>query len=111
MDPKEYPDPEVFRPERFLSAPGNRLQRDPSKVTFGFGRRACPGEQLAENTIFIMATHILAVFDIAKAVRDDGTEVEPAVKYTIDGVVRNVDRFECSIKPRSKEAAGIIALE
>ncbi len=39
MDPKEYPDPEVFRPERFLSAPGNRLQRDPSKVTFGFGRR------------------------------------------------------------------------
>jgi len=51
MDPEEYPDPEVFRPERFLSAPGKRLQRDPHKVTFGFGRRVCPGQQLAENTV------------------------------------------------------------
>jgi len=111
MDPEEYPDPEVFRPERFLSAPGKRLQRDPHKVTFGFGRRVCPGQQLAENTIFIMATHILSLFNITKAVRDDGTAIEPIVKITNEGVVRNVDRFECSIKPRSKEAAGIIALE
>ncbi len=38
-DPMEYPDPDVFMPERFLPVPGGRIQRDPHKFVFGFGRR------------------------------------------------------------------------
>lgn len=38
-DPEEYPDPEVFQPERFFPAPDERMQRDPAKAAFGFGRR------------------------------------------------------------------------
>lgn len=38
-DPVEFPQPEIFKPERFLPAPGERLPIDPSKIAFGFGRR------------------------------------------------------------------------
>ena len=40
-DRNDYPDPQEFRPERFLTADGTRLDpsvRDPS-AAFGFGRR------------------------------------------------------------------------
>ncbi len=36
-----YPDPDTFDPNRFLS----RLETDPRKLVFGFGRRVCPGER------------------------------------------------------------------
>ena len=43
QDPGVFPDPEVFRPERYLNAEGGlrELERweDPSVVGFGFGRR------------------------------------------------------------------------
>ena len=39
-DPEVYPDPDVFRPERFICDGKLDLSvRDPSKFVFGFGRR------------------------------------------------------------------------
>ena len=35
-DSSVYPDPEVFRPERFL---GENPQMDPENIAFGYGRR------------------------------------------------------------------------
>ncbi|KLO09762.1 cytochrome P450 [Schizopora paradoxa] len=108
MDPVEYPDPHVFRPERHLPAPGERLQRDPNKVTFGLGRRVCPGKQSAENTIFIMATHMLSVFNMSKSRRADGSIIEPNVRYTNEGIIHHIDQFECSFTPRSDSAVGLV---
>ena len=39
-DPVEYPDPDAFKPERFLQdGKPNPNVRDPNEVAFGFGRR------------------------------------------------------------------------
>lgn len=58
-DPALYPDPEVFRPERFLD--GN--EPDPSAwLPFGGGARRCPGANLAMMEMrVILATMLRAV--------------------------------------------------
>ena len=38
-DPVEYPEPDVFKPERFLPKEGERMPREPSQMAFGYGRR------------------------------------------------------------------------
>lgn len=38
-DPKVYPDPDRFLPERYLASDGNETQKDPREYAFGFGRR------------------------------------------------------------------------
>jgi len=111
QDPQEYPDPGVFMPERFLPGPGERMPRDPSKIAFGFGRRVCPGQHFAENTIFLATTGILAVFNISKPQNDKGIVVEPLVKISSEGVLRRPEPFECTIEPRSTEVTALIHAE
>lgn len=46
-DPKYYPEPLIFNPERFIGADGgiNPSVLDPVNIAFGFGRRyvyVCP---------------------------------------------------------------------
>ncbi|KAF9023685.1 cytochrome P450 [Hymenopellis radicata] len=55
-DPALYPDPFEFIPDRYLNAAGNGedgINPDPRKFAFGYGRRVCPGQYLADNSLFI----------------------------------------------------------
>ena len=54
---RHWSQPELFRPERFLSA--GRLERDPWLQPFSTGRRRCIGENLAASTTFLLFTAIL----------------------------------------------------
>jgi cytochrome P450 len=66
-DPAVYPEPDAFKPERFLNADGS-LCDDPVCVTgFGYGKRACPGRHFADTTLFIVAMSVLSVFKIEKS--------------------------------------------
>ena len=79
-DPETYPEPEEFKPERFLNNDGS-VRDDPTlSIAFGVGRRICPGRHFVDATIFIVASSILSVFNVMKATDENGYEipVDPA---------------------------------
>ncbi|KAF9004239.1 cytochrome P450 [Cyathus striatus] len=105
-----YPDPETFNPDRFITPDGklNNDIRNPEDVAFGFGRRICPGRHLARSSIWLAVASILAVFDIQKAVDENGELIEPTGAYEHGGVTHPAP-FKCSIKPRSPAAAALVS--
>ncbi|KAJ7484805.1 cytochrome P450, partial [Mycena galericulata] len=107
-DEVTYPDPYTFEPERFLlNGKLNPDVQDPEGIAFGFGRRQCPGLHFARDAIWITIVSILATFDIAKALDEDGREVEPSYEFDSRFISLPLP-FRCSIRPRSEEAKALI---
>ncbi|ETW78166.1 cytochrome P450 monooxygenase 95 [Heterobasidion irregulare TC 32-1] len=104
-DGNTYIDPELFRPERYLESPN--LPDPADSGVFGFGRRACAGKTMALDTIWIAIASILTVFNITKAVDENGDVVTPEVKLN-PGSISHPAPFECSIKPRSCTTLSLI---
>jgi cytochrome P450 len=96
-DPAVYHDAEVFKPERFLE-PCNEPYA--TNVTFGFGRRVCPGRVFADASLFLTFAQSLAVFDVKRGVDDAGKEVELVHGFT-EGVLSHPTPFEVRLVPRS----------
>ena len=51
QDPEMFPEPDIFRPERFLDATNPKLAN--FTIPFGFGRRICPGMHVASQSVYI----------------------------------------------------------
>ncbi|KAL1948477.1 hypothetical protein VTO73DRAFT_12552 [Trametes versicolor] len=103
-DPTRYNDPDTFRPERFLP-PENAP--DSAGFAFGFGRRACPGEAVAHASLFCTLASILAVFDVAMPVGEDGEPVRPKMLWS-SGVTSHPAPFQVKITARSPAAVELI---
>ncbi|TFK41796.1 cytochrome P450 [Crucibulum laeve] len=105
-DEVEYPDPMVFKPERFLDKSGqmNHNIRDPNTMAFGWGRRICAGIHIAEATLWLTIASVLLAFDITPPIDEDGKDTLPSLFYQ-SSLVSHPLPFECNIKLRSKDAA------
>ncbi|KAL7284540.1 hypothetical protein ACG7TL_001832 [Trametes sanguinea] len=108
-DPKVYPDPETFNPDRFIKdGKINPDVQDPNTFVFGYGRRICPGRHFAEASLFLMIASILHTVTIEPALDEHGNPIQPEAKMTY-GVISYPVPFPCTIKPRSPTAASLIA--
>lgn len=96
-DPAVYAKPETFDPERFLEP---RNEPNPANHSFGYGRRICPGRHLADDSLFLTISRLLATFEISKAVDERGNEIDVEVEVTA-GLISRPKTFPYSIKPRS----------
>lgn len=69
-NPREFPDPDVVRPERFLNGRGDKLElsfkypNSRGHNAFGWGRRACSGQPLAEQSLQAALVRLLWAFKI-----------------------------------------------
>ncbi|KAG9019039.1 hypothetical protein FRB90_006995 [Tulasnella sp. 427] len=99
-DAAYYPEPSAFNPERHIKKTGGTSgYLDPREWSFGFGRRVCPGRDLAWQTLWTMIVTLLWAFEMQ---RPEGL---PFIK-------RDEDRFDhgfgsapvpfpCKFKPAS----------
>lgn len=62
MDPAVFPEPEKFKPERFLDPTGKTVVKNDFVIPFGMGRRLCLGENLAKMELFLIFTMLIQRF-------------------------------------------------
>lgn len=63
-DPDNFERPDDFLPERFLSEDGKKFIRSEKLMPYGYGKRTCAGEALAQAEIFLFTTSTLQKFII-----------------------------------------------
>ncbi|KAI3321419.1 cytochrome P450 [Xylariaceae sp. AK1471] len=63
MDPEIFPDPTVFRPERWVEAADQGIRLDRYLVLFGKGSRQCAGINLARAEIYEMVATLAMRYD------------------------------------------------
>lgn len=64
FNPKYFPEPNKFRPERFLSEDGTKYKRNENLQPFQIGRRQCAGESLARDSAFLYITNLFQQFSV-----------------------------------------------
>lgn len=72
-----HEEPDRFNPGRFLSnsSDSRPFPNDKGYMTFGWGRRVCSGQGLAEQGTFISIARLLWAFRIQKAKDETGQDI------------------------------------
>ncbi|CUA71257.1 O-methylsterigmatocystin oxidoreductase [Rhizoctonia solani] len=104
QDPDIYQSPENFNPSRYL---GTNQEPNPEDVVFGFGRRRCPGINVARSSVQLSIALTLAAYDITPLVGEDGKPILPQLEYT-NATIRHPKPFRCNMVPRSEKLRELI---
>ncbi|TFK85205.1 cytochrome P450 [Polyporus arcularius HHB13444] len=107
-DPKIYPNPDVFEPERYLkNGVLNPDAPNPNDIVFGYGRRICLGRYLADASLFLNVASVLHVFKITPPLDANGQPKKVGVKMST-GFLSHPSGFDCTIAPRSPSAEAML---
>ncbi|KAH9015899.1 cytochrome P450 [Lactarius hengduanensis] len=116
-DPTIYgADAAHFNPARFLDANGELSLCPPETmeeghVTYGFGRRVCPGRHAANNSFFIDMAMVLWACNIEPGKDEHGNVIPIDVDRWVDGLHIRPVPFKADISPRFPEAVALLAGE
>ena len=86
VDASHFPDPQSFRPERWLAADGPARAAATAKrvaMPFGAGPRTCPGRYLALSEMKMVAAMLLNAFEIEDVSNGDRSEVQERLALTM----------------------------
>ncbi|KAF8022906.1 hypothetical protein BT93_F0424 [Corymbia citriodora subsp. variegata] len=96
-DPKAWPEPMKFSPERFLSSQKDIDVKNPKfeYMPFGSGRRICPGMSFGLQSVHSMLSRFLHAFEISTP---DGSPVDMSEHFGI--TVNKLTPLEVVLAPR-----------
>ncbi|TCD68719.1 hypothetical protein EIP91_010003 [Steccherinum ochraceum] len=109
QDSEMFPEPHVYRPERFLENDDPRFIN--FTLQFGFGRRICPGMHVASASLFLVFTRMLWSFNILPKKDELGRPIIPDPSVGQTQLVRAPLPFGVVLEPRNKEVSEVIARE
>ncbi|KAF8142502.1 cytochrome P450 [Mycena galopus ATCC 62051] len=115
-DPDLYDDPENFIPDRYLltengTKPGVDASDMRPNLSFGVGRRMCPGIHVAQNSTNINTMNLIWAFNFTPATDGDGNPIKPDLFDYEKGLSTAPRPYKCNITPRSPEKAELIERE
>lgn len=93
MDEEVFHSPEEFIPERWMD------NSDLPTAGFGFGRRTCPGQHLARNTLLLIVSQLLWAFHVRWK---EGQQAKlETLEMTHEGIFSKPCSFEATFTVRS----------
>ncbi|RDW71437.1 hypothetical protein BP6252_08000 [Coleophoma cylindrospora] len=99
-----YPDPETFRPERWLVPTWPSFKAGTGLKgyhQFGHGRRVCQGVDIVEQELFLGMGGLAWAFHIGKSRDANGNEVAPPLDDYTSLLIAKPEHFEFDMKVRS----------
>lgn len=118
MNPQRHPEPHRFNLDRYagdslslVDSAANPKPIKPDQVTFGAGRRICPGMHVAERSLFLGIARMLWAFSFEPQFDTKGSPILPNPDRVTQGFVCQSEAFLVRIVPRSMERAKMVAQE
>ncbi|OIW32570.1 putative cytochrome P450 oxidoreductase [Coniochaeta ligniaria NRRL 30616] len=122
-DPKQYPQPEEFNPDRYLNHPklANEYAVSPDynnrddclhHYGYGAGRRMCPGLHLAERNMWRIVAKLIWAFDITEPIDDKTGNSIPLDEEAFTSAILTCPLpFNVRLTPRSNEHLAVVQKE
>ncbi|KAF2806384.1 cytochrome P450 [Mytilinidion resinicola] len=109
-NPVKYPDPDSFRPERWLEAPWPTFQVPLTKfpnlkgmTSFGWGQRQCLGMSITQDEMLLAAGGLAWAFNLKRKIDPEtGEEIEVPLDKSNSLLIVKPDPFEMAFEIRSE---------
>ncbi|NXS83796.1 CP1A5 protein, partial [Erpornis zantholeuca] len=92
-DEKLWKDPETFKPERFLSADGTKVNKEEGEkvLMFGLGKRKCIGETIARWQVFLFLATLVQQLEFSVC---EGAQVDMTPLYGLALKHKKCEHFQ-----------------
>lgn len=94
LDPDLFPDPTLFKPERYISKDGT-YQQPENIILFGKGKRRCPGEALAKSALFLLFVGVMQKYCLLPVPGKKSIKMDLSI-----GLIMSLKPYEMLIVPR-----------